>query len=170
MWHVDCMFKMGCRFEMTRATTEGTCTEICSHNLNMLRETIFDVTSFYFLTMPQGLVAILTFNPFSLSQTSPDMWQISTYIIILTQLLYCHRELSQAVISFSLLCVTGEDQKRQTKVSGRTVPRHTFRETAAIRLVISLVSCHILLCANVWHSAIFKWIYSTEQIMVDGDR
>lgn len=116
MWHVDCMFKMGCRFEMTRATTEGTCAEICSHNLNMLRETIFDVTSFYFLTMPQGLVAILTFNPFSLSQTSPDMWQISTYIIILTQLLYCHRELSQAVISFSLLCVTGEDRSTWCKV------------------------------------------------------
>lgn len=34
MWHVDCMFKMGCHFEMNHAaTTGGTCAEMCSRYL-----------------------------------------------------------------------------------------------------------------------------------------
>ncbi len=99
MWHVDCMFKMGCQFEMNLLLLKAPVQRCAATTCRKREETIFDLTSF--ITPQHRRIG-------SSGELSPNFTaaafercvrtiEISPHKIALTQLLHCHAELSQAV-------------------------------------------------------------------------
>lgn len=170
MWHVDCMFKMGCQFEMNHATTERTCADMCTTTCQRQGNNIwFDLI--YFPLNADGLAELSPTLPWTAVMRCVWMTEISSHKITLTQLLHGHTELSQAVdliLWKAFMCHWAEEEEEEgtEKMQAQTELRHIFRNKQWF-LMCTDTPLH---CANVWHSLIFKLIYSTGQIMVDGDR
>lgn len=63
---------------------------------------------------------------------------------------------------------TDQRENTEAQVYEQAELCHIFRKKLAVQFLLCLGSP--LHCANEWHSLIFKLIYNTGQIMVDGDR
>lgn len=90
------MFKMGCQFEMSHATSEGTCAENMQPLTVSEEKTMCDLTSFTFLLCscpgPSHNFSLKGYKGLGVNERN-----ISSHEIALTQLFHCHTELSRAV-------------------------------------------------------------------------
>lgn len=122
MWHVDCMFKMGCQFEMNPLLKAPV------RPLPVERgQTIFDLTSFI---SPQccriGSHCELSPNfPAAAFMSHVRTLEISPHKITPPQLLHCRAELSQAVdLIRAFMC------RRAAEAADHRKPQARVRETS----------------------------------------
>lgn len=150
MWHVDCMFKMGCQFEMDRATTEGTWAE-CAATACQQKGKQYMIWPHLFPPQRGRIGGCPELSPnFPGAAFMRYVWtiEISPHKVTPTQLLHCHTELFQAVDLIpwkAFMCHWAEEEtdrgNLQAQVQEQAEPCHVFRRKPAL-FVIPLVPWH----------------------------